>query len=175
MVKSLKTHNQSEQLNKIEYKKEKEKQTNKIWSSENPLTDRGANAFWETWHMHTDVVTARVLFMVQHDYCHQTDLWSELTWQMKSVISWKTTVSCISKDHLRRLCAPDAHVNAEGLICPTWSTLHTHMWTYSYEATCRKQTINFRWHMDFIPRRGVTGRRTHSFSRCRWARCPWLT
>lgn len=30
MVKSLKKHNQSEQLNEIEFKKEKEQQTNKI-------------------------------------------------------------------------------------------------------------------------------------------------
>lgn len=36
---------------------------------------------------------------LQHDSSRQTYLRSDLMWQIKSVISWKTTTSCISNGH----------------------------------------------------------------------------
>lgn len=100
------------------------------------------------------------LIFVQHDFSCLRDLRSDLTWKIKSVISWKTTMSCISKGH------PLAFVHTTQLTANTHTYAHTrtdthtqhiiikalkyqqscyaHMLTYSYEGICKKQTVNCR-------------------------------
>lgn len=137
------------------------------------LTDRSGNIFWR--HAYWCCQCEGLFFKIRNDFCSQTDLRSDLTWQIKSVISWKTTASCISKGHPLAPCArytPDlSHTHTHAHMCNTQSltplSIHLkalftqHMITYSCEGTCKKHTINCRWHMDFISLRKVTVRWTH--------------
>lgn len=130
------------------------------------LTDKGTNVFWQnTCIQMISLDESFWFYFMQCDFCSQADLTSDLTWQIKSVISWKKAASCISKGH------PLAHM------CSTHLISHKHKHWSPYLTASKHCSHNYNnlfiWGnvqradhkllvtYGFIPWRRVTRRQTH--------------